>query len=436
VAGSELQAAAERALALAGGQAIATARHARIAAARVRRGAPAGARLEERLAVEVIAIRDGHVGRAVAPGVEDGALRAAAGEAAAAAAACARTGPGPHPGPPPGGPPRPHEGFDPALAAAEPAALLAALAATGLDGELVARARWTALASSAGIAARDATTEVGARLLAPGGGRAAGGAVGLERLELGRLAAEARARGAGAEGGTTTGAPGPAPVAVLAPEALGALLRVLGATALNGLRHAEGDGALAGRLGSRVAAACVNLSDSPRYPGTLARAFDAEGVPKAPRPLIQDGVAHGVVHDARSAALAGGGARSTGHALVAGGAAGGPEPRNLVLVGGGAADEHELVAGVERGVFVAALRGVRVVDPRRALVAGVPAGVRAIAGGRLGPALGPLVLHASLLDLLDGVEALAARPRLVGTGARGVVCPAARVAALPLAGAG
>ena len=48
------------------------------------------------------------------------------------------------------------------------------------------------------------------------------------------------------------------------PHATGWLLDLLGATALNGLAHAEGHGALAGRLGHTVAAPAINLADSPR----------------------------------------------------------------------------------------------------------------------------------------------------------------------------
>ena len=100
---------------------------------------------------------------------------------------------------------------------------------------------------------------------------------------------------------------------VLEASAVGTLLEMLGVAAFNGLAHAEGRGALNGRLGHMVASPAVNLSDSPRFKGTLQRGIDAEGTSKTPIPLIQDGVAHRVVHDLRSAALAG--ERSTGHAL-------------------------------------------------------------------------------------------------------------------------
>jgi predicted Zn-dependent protease len=118
-----------------------------------------------------------------------------------------------------------------------------------------------------------------------------------------------------------------------------------------------------------VAAARINLSDSPRYARTLPRAFDAEGVPKAPIPLIQDGVAHRVVHDTRSAALAGD--HSTGHATVPGGDGFGPVPTNLVLIGGGAADEAELAKPIKRGIYVTRLWYTNPVRPKETLITGV-----------------------------------------------------------------
>src|SRR4029450_10259579 len=159
--------------------------------------------------------------------------------------------------------------------------------------------------------------------------------------------------------------------AVLDADAVGSLLEFLAALALNGLAHAGGGGAPCGRLGKLVASPAVNLSDSPRYPGTLPRAIDAEGVAKSPLPLIQDGVAHRVAHDTRSAAIAGGDARSTGHALAPGGGPGGPRPTNLVLVGGGAADVAALAGGIERGIYVTRLWYVNTVHAKQTLLTGM-----------------------------------------------------------------
>jgi predicted Zn-dependent protease len=236
-------------------------------------------------------------------------------------------------------------------------------------------------------------------------------------------------------------APGEYPV-VLEPDAVGTILDMLASSAFNGLAHAEERGALTGRLGTRVAASCINLADSPRFTGTLPRAFDAEGVPKAPLPLVQDGVAHRVVHDTRSAAQAGGGARSTGHALEPGGAIDGPAPTNLVLIGGGAADAAELAAPIERGLYVTRLWYVNLVHERSALLTGVTRdGTFLIEDGRITRPARDVRFTDSGLRLLDATEALTGGQRLVSEGefygtrfATGVVCPALRAQGFRITG--
>jgi predicted Zn-dependent protease len=176
----------------------------------------------------------------------------------------------------------------------------------------------------------------------------------------------------------------------------------------------------------------INLSDAPHLPASLRRSFDAEGVSKAPLPLIQDGVAHRVVHDTRSAALAGD--ASTGHALAPGGGPA-PLPTNLVLIGGGAADEGELCAPIERGVYVTRLWYGNVVRPKETLVtAGTRDGTFLIEDGRVSRPLRDLRLTDSVLGMLARTDALASRAELTSEGefygrrfASGVVCPAIRV---------
>jgi predicted Zn-dependent protease len=235
--------------------------------------------------------------------------------------------------------------------------------------------------------------------------------------------------------------PGDYPV-VLEADAVGDLLNWLGMAGLNGLAVAEDRSALCGRMGQRVAAARINLADSPRFARTLPRAFDAEGVPKAPLPLIQDGVAHRVVHDTRSAALAGGGARSTGHALAPGGDAGGPMPTNLVLIGGGAADEAELALPIERGVYVTRLWYTNLVRERELLLTGVTRdGTFLIEDGKVTRPLEDMRMTDSVLGLFERCQELGSRTRLVTEGefygrrfAAGVVCPPMRSASMRFTG--
>jgi predicted Zn-dependent protease len=172
----------------------------------------------------------------------------------------------------------------------------------------------------------------------------------------------------------------------------------------------------------------VNLSDSPRFAATLPRSYDAEGAPRQPLPLIQDGVAHRL-------ALPG-----TGHAMVAGG--GGTLPEHLVLVGGGAADLAELAAPVEQGLFIPSLslHGAWVLGRRGSALA---EGVRAIRGGALAEPLPNLTVLFEPLELLGRAQALTARQRTIpppvqrsARTASAVVCPGARFdGALFVAGA-
>jgi len=234
--------------------------------------------------------------------------------------------------------------------------------------------------------------------------------------------------------------PGEYPV-VFEAHAVGWLCDLLAGCAFNGLAHAEGRGALDGKIGEPVAAPAVNLADSPGHPRTLPRSFDAEGTPKSPIPLIQDGVAHGVAHDIRSAALAG--ARTTGHALAPGGDAAGPHPTNLVLAGGGAADEAELCAPVERGVYVTRLWYANVVRPKETLITAVTRdGTFLIEDGRVTRPARDLRLTDSVLRILSGTSALARDQMLASDGefygrrfAFGVVCPALRADAVRFTGA-
>jgi predicted Zn-dependent protease len=177
----------------------------------------------------------------------------------------------------------------------------------------------------------------------------------------------------------------------------------------------------------------VNISDAPRYPRTLPRAFDAEGVPKAPIPLIQDGVALNVVHDTRSAALVPG-SKSTGHALAPGGSSWGPLPTNLVMIGGGAADEAELCKPIQRGIYVTRLWYTNAVRLNETLITGVTRdGTFLIEDGKIAAPLEDMRMTDSVLRMLLKTEDLTARSILWNEGefygrrfASGTIAPAIR----------
>ncbi|HEU4975181.1 MAG TPA: metallopeptidase TldD-related protein [Baekduia sp.] len=446
---------AQRALGHLDGDGQATVTRERSLLLRYARSAPTQATDIDDTTVSLLALHDGHVGTAETNVLADDALRDAARRAMAAAraAADAAGAAGDHPGlPEPPAAYRTHEGYDLRTARVDPAgggAALGEVFAVAAERGLEAYGAWTtgavetAIASTAGIAAVDRVTDAYLKVvLRDEHGRTgwdARAAVSERDIDAAATARRAAAKVTGQEPAELP--PGAYPV-VLDADAVGGLLEMLGWLAFNGLAHAEGRGALDGRLGTRIAAPAINLSDSPRYAGTLPRAFDFEGVPKAPLPLIQDGVAHRVVHDSRSAARAGGGARSTGHALAPGGSPHGPAPTNLVLIGGGAADVDELAAPVERGIYVTRLWYLNVVHPKQTLLTGTTRdGTFLIEDGRISRPLRDVRFTDSVLRILQETEALTASSRLVSEAeyygrrfASGVVCPALRAGGFRVTG--
>jgi PmbA protein len=423
---------------------------------RYARSAPTQATEIDDTTVHLLALRDGHAGAATTNRTDDESLRATARRALAAAEAAARAadGPGDHPGlpgPPPGDYPT-HDGYDAATAAIDPApggaalrAAFAVAAETGLEafGTWTSGAVETAIASSRGVLATDRVTDAYMKVMYRDA-RARTGQVSQSAVAAGALDAEAVARAAAAKitpDEPATLPPGAYPV-VLDAAAVGGLLEMLAGLAFNGRAQAEGRGALEGLIGTRVAAPSIQLIDAPRHARTWPRAFDFEGVPKAAFPLIVDGVAQGVVHDTRSAALAGDGARSTGHALAPGGDPFGAVPTNLVLAGGDAADVAALAAPIERGIYVTRLWYLNVVHPRSTLVTGTTRdGTFLIEDGRITRPLRDVRITDAILRLLDATEALTTTTSLVTDAeyygrrfATGVVTPALRAEGLRITG--
>ena len=401
--------------------------------------------------VEIAVPLRGNVGRAATNEVDDGSLADCAARARLAAEAAEATHGGSFPGFDPVSELTAAKAFDPATAELDPAAGGAALADVFVVAEahgIEAHGIWT-------VAEQDqawATTAKGGSevrsdafmkviCIAPGGrsGYASQTAVAVSDLSPAALAERAALKAVGR--GEPSELPAGSYPVVFAPQAAGWLLDLLGETAFNGLAYAEGRGALAGRLGETITAPLINLSDSPTNARTLPRSFDAEGNQKSPLPLIQDGVAHAVAHDVRSAAAAG--ATTTGHALTPGGDPGGPHPTNLVLAGGGARDEAELCSTIERGIYVTRLWYANVVRPKETLITAVTRdGTFLIEDGKVTRPLRDLRLTDSLLGILSRTQALTREQKLTSDGefygrrfAYGVVCPALRADAVRFTGA-
>jgi PmbA protein len=446
---------AERALAAtrAGeGGALATVTSERSLMLRYARSRPTQATAIDDLTVEIAVVRGGRVGKASTNATDDDSLTRCAHEAEAAAQAMARSaGENGYPGFPSPRPVPTCDTFDPFTAALDPVAGGAALAEAFEVAErhgVEAHGTWTvgdvetALASSEGVALSERTTDAFMKVVCIAASGRSGYATGAGRsvsaIWPAELAEHAAAK-ATPSGEPLALPPGEYPV-VLEPAAVSDLLSMLAWTTFNGLAYVEDRSAFSGRLGQRLASPAINLSDSPRFPRTFQRGFDAEGVPKSPLPLIQDGVAMNVVHDTASGARAG--VASTGHATAAGGSIYGPIATNLVLVGGGASDAAELCRPIERGIYVTRLWYVNAVRPKETLLTGVTRdGTFLIEDGEVTRPVVDMRFTDSALGLLERTHALTSTPVLTSDGefygrrfASGVVCPALRTGSMRFTG--
>ena len=195
---------------------------------------------------------------------------------------------------------------------------------------------------------------------------------------------------------------------VLEPVAVAEAVQWLGVLAFSGKAYVEGRSALVDRLGEQVCSDAVTLVDDATAAGLPGEAFDGEGTPTRRVPLVEAGVARAVVHDRATAAQAGDGATTTGHALPQPNTFG-PLPRHLLLEPGTATDD-ELVAGVERGLLVTRFHYTNVIHPLEASITGMTRdGTFLVEDGRVVGSVGDLRFGQPLLEALGDVRGVGAR---------------------------
>lgn len=177
-------------------------------------------------------------------------------------------------------------------------------------------------------------------------------------------------------------------------------------------------------MGKKVAAHSVTIYDDGLDPVGVPRAFDYEGVPKKKVYLIKNGVAAGLVHDSRTAAKMG--VKNTGHALPAPNAMG-PFALNLFMAPGKTSEE-QIIAGVERGIYITKIHYPNIVEPISTIMTGMTKdGTFLIENGRLTKPIRNLRFTQSLLDAFSNVEAIGSERRCLATYFGAATAPALRI---------
>jgi predicted Zn-dependent protease len=189
---------------------------------------------------------------------------------------------------------------------------------------------------------------------------------------------------------------------VLSPECVATVAIFLAFYGFNG--KAVEEGASFVDLGAKQFDERVTMIDDPVSGTALGVPFDTEGTPKASLDMIRDGVTSGVTHDRRTARKAS--VASTGHAHASS-VTWGPFAQNALVVPGDTPVE-DMIAGVERGLYVATLNYCRILDPKTQVVTGLTRnGTFMIENGEITGAVTNLRFTQSFLEALGDGNVLA-----------------------------
>jgi PmbA protein len=231
----------------------------------------------------------------------------------------------------------------------------------------------------------------------------------VDPAEAGRGAAEIAARTRGAaevEPGSYR--------AVLGPYAVAELLRWFSYDSLGAYGFLEERSYLCGRIGEQAFDEKISIADDALDGDNLPKPFDFEGTPKQRVELVENGVLRDVVWDRTTAARAGDGRVSTGHAPPDAWRFYGPLPAALTLAPGDVASTEELAELVGDGIYVNRLHYLSIVDPREGVLTGMTRdGTFRISNGQVGEPLVNLRFTVAMPDVLREVPGLARDLKLV-----------------------
>jgi predicted Zn-dependent protease len=155
---------------------------------------------------------------------------------------------------------------------------------------------------------------------------------------------------------------------VLGPQAVGELLGFLQDFGFSGDLAAAEVGLCANHAGQRLTSGLVTIADDALATVGLPIPFDFEGTAKRKVPFLTEGVVGEPVTDLATAAALGG--ASTGHAHIAREQVPAPVAANVVMQTG-PQSEDDLIADVEKGVYIERFWYTRLVDRQASTITGV-----------------------------------------------------------------
>jgi PmbA protein len=225
--------------------------------------------------------------------------------------------------------------------------------------------------------------------------------------------------------------PGRYPV-ILEEYAVADMMETLAYLGFGALAVQEGRSFMVDNFGKQIMSDAISIWDDGLDPAGLPMPFDFEGVPKQRVDLIKRGVAKAVVYDSYTAGKEG--KASTGHALPAPNT-NGPIPGHLFMAPG-EASKKEMLASMERGLWVTRFHYTVPVHPKLAIITGMTRdGTFLIEKGEIAYPIKNLRFTQSYVEALANVELVGRETRLQQSWFGGIRVPALKLAGFEFTGA-
>jgi predicted Zn-dependent protease len=225
--------------------------------------------------------------------------------------------------------------------------------------------------------------------------------------------------------------PGRYPV-ILEEYAVADMMSTLAYLGFGALSVQEGRSFMTDRFGEQIMNPTISIWDDGLDSTGLPMPFDFEGVPRQRVDLIKEGVAAAVVYDSYTAGREG--KASTGHGLPAPNTFG-PIPTHMFMAPGEASKE-EMLASIERGLWVTRFHYTRPVHPKLAIITGMTRdGTFLIEKGEMAYPIKNLRFTQSYIEALANVEQVCRETRLVENWFGATRIPALKVAEVEFTGA-
>jgi predicted Zn-dependent protease len=188
---------------------------------------------------------------------------------------------------------------------------------------------------------------------------------------------------------------------ILEEAAVASLLLFLGFLGFGAKTFTQGRSFMAGKIGEKITGDNITIVENPYDPAMNGMPFDYEGVVKKKVPLIENGVAKGVVYNSYYANKAK--VESTGHALPPNNTFG-PYPKNMVMSPGNSSLE-EMISSTQKGILITHFWYINYMNPMKTMVTGTTRdGTFLIEDGKIKSPVKNMRIGQSILEAFSSVE--------------------------------